>query len=189
MPSTDVQIINNGLSKIAGNRISQISPPQTALERFMAVGYPKWKRYEIAKRRWNFALEPQYRFTLSEELTHGNFKYRFRLPAECLRPLRDDSSDWKQYGRYLHSNYPQLSVDLLMNRDEEDFDVLFEEVLACKVAYESCEFVTQSNSKKATALQEYKDAVVEAAKANAFVTGAEDIQDNDATFSWVADRW
>jgi hypothetical protein len=76
-----------------------------------------------------------------------------------------------------------------MNRDEEDFDVLFEEVLACKVAYESCEFVTQSNSKKATALQEYKDAVVEAAKANAFVTGAEDIQDNDATFSWVADRW
>lgn len=185
---TDVQIINLGVSKIASNRIKRIDPPSTAVEEFMAAGYPQWKRSELAKRRWVFALVDDYSLTVSETLTGVDKPYKYALPIDCLRPVRLKRTEWKQRGRFIHSAYDTLKLSYVKNAAEAEFDVLFIDVLAARVALESVEYITQSNTKKEHAQSLYNMAVMEAAKANAFVTGPEDIQEDDEVFDWMVSR-
>lgn len=185
---TDVQHINLGLSKISSSRINRIDPAVTPLESFMAANYPHWRRRELSKRRWVFALEENYRLTLEAVLEDVDQPYKFRIPNDCLKPVRGKTTEWKQRGRYIYSNYETLAIDYIRNVPEADFDPLFTEVLACAVAAESVEFVTQSNAKKEMAFSLYKEAVVDAAKANAFVLGPEDMNGEDETYSWIMGR-
>ena len=46
-------------------------------------------------------------------------------------------------------------------------DILFREALAARMAYEMCEELTQSNTKKAELKEEYMDAIKAARKASA----------------------
>lgn len=186
---TDVQIINLGLSKIAASRINRIDPARTPLETYMAGNYPQWKREELTKRRWVCALEENYTLTLTDTLTETDKPYRYLLPANCLRPIRGKCSEWRQAGRSLYSAYPTLKIDYIRNISESEFDPLLNEVLACKIAMESCEYVTQSNNKKADAESKYDRAVSTAAQANAFVIGPEDIASDDNDYSWVTARY
>lgn len=186
---TDVQIIKLGLSKIAASTIARIDPPRTPLEVFMANNYPQWKRSELAKRRWVCALVDNYKMTLTDTLPDVEQPYRYLLPPDCLRPIRGKYTEWKQRGRHLYSAYDTLRIDYIKNIPESEFDPLLNDVLAAKVAYESAEYVTQSTSKKDFALSLYNEAVADAAKANAFVIGPEDIASDDADYSWVNVRY
>jgi hypothetical protein len=186
---TNVQIINLGLSKIASSRVSRIDPPVSPLERFVAEGYDHWKRSELTKRRWVFATEDDYTLTRTETLENVDRPYKFQLPVECLRPVRGKRTEWKQRRRFLYSAYDTLRVSMIMNVDETEFDPLFVEVLACRIALESVEYVTQSNTKKADSEALYRAAVDEAARANAFVIGPEDIGEDDSDFPFITSRF
>lgn len=186
---TNVQIINLGLSKIASSRVSRIDPPVSPLERFEAEGYEHWKRSELTKRRWVFATEDDYTLTRTETLENVDRPYKFQLPVECLRPIRQRRTEWKQRRRYIYSAYDTLRISMIMNVDEVEFDPLFVEVLACRIALESVEYVTQSNTKKADAEALYRAAVDEAARANAFVIGPEDIAEDDSDFPFITSRF
>ena len=185
---TDVQIINLGLSKIASSRVARIDPASTPLEKYMAVNYPQWKRAELAKRRWVFAKVEEYTLTLNEILTDTAKPYKYLLPIDCLRPIRNKTTEWVQRGRYVYSYQDTLKIDYIRNAPEGEFDPLFNEVLACKIAYESCEYVTQSTSKKVSAKEDYEDAVKLAGAANAFTIGPEDIGSDDSDFTWIQGR-
>ena len=182
---TDVQIINLGLSKLASLRVSTITPPRTPLESFMGANYGHWKRTELTKNKWVFAVEDDYLLTLNDTLADVDQPYKYILPVDCLRPIRGKYTEWKQRGTYLYSANSTLKISYIRNAAESEFDPLFNEVLACKVAFESAEYVTQSSTKRAVALQAYDDAISEAKKANAFVVGPEDVTFDDNDFSWV----
>lgn len=188
---TDLQIINLGLAKITASRVVQIAPPRTALEVFCSEGYTAWKRGELAKRRWVFALEDDYPMTLADTLTYSadGRKYKFDIPTEALRPVRQRYTEWKQRGRSLYSSQNELKVQLIMNVPEADFDPLFVDVLACRIAQECVEFATQSAQKAERRDYGYKEAVSIAAKANAFVIGPEDIGADDNDFSFLTERY
>lgn len=186
---TSVQIINLGLGKIASSRISRIDPPSSSLERYMAEGYQQWKRSELAKRRWVFAIDEHYVLTRTATFEGRERPYEFALPTECLRPIRSKRAEWVQRRRSLYSGYSQLTVPLIMNVDEDEFDPLFVDVLAARIAFESVEYVTQSNTKKADAEAIYRMAVDEAGRNNAYVIGPEDIQEDDNDFSFVTARF
>lgn len=187
---TDIQIINLGLSKGSSSRIRQIAPPLTQLEQFMAGNYAQWKREELAKRRWVFAMVDNYAPVLSATIPNVDKPFKYNLPNDCLRPLRGKRTEWKQRGRALYSNYSSgLLFDYISNIAESEFDPLFNEVLACKIWWESCEYVTQSNTKKQDAEAKYDRAVRTAAQANAFVIGPEDIEDVDEDFDFVNARY
>lgn len=183
---TDIQIINLGLSKISTSRISSIAPARTPLEAFVATIYAHCRRTELMRRRWVFALVEDFTLTQEDTIEGTERPYKYPLPIDCLRVVRRKREEWVQRGRYIYSAYDTLSISYIRNVPEEDFDPLFEEVLACRVAYESAEFVTQSNAKKDSTFSLYKDAVAEAGKANAFVIGSEDMEDDDNQFSWVS---
>lgn len=202
---TDVQIINIGIGKIASNRINSITPARTPLEQFVAYGYPHWKRSELTKRRWVFATVDNYNLTLTDQppplpappsmpdpgfvpnpLNGVTKPYGFTLPNDCLRPVRGAQTEWKQRGRKLWSGYKCLRISYIADVKEDQFDPLFNDVLAWRIAQESVEFVTQSNTKSQKADAGYAEAVMEAAKANSFVIGPEGIQCNDEDFEWVS---
>lgn len=186
---TDVQIINLGLSKIASSRIARIQPPGTQLEAFMAVNYQSWKRHELSRRRWVFATEDDYLLTLNEVVAGIEQPYKYNMPIDCLRPIRDTRTEWKQRGKHIYSAYDTLRIHYIRNAKEDEFDPLFEEVLACKIAKESAEYVTQSSTKRQLAEAAYEAAVADAGKNNAFVIGPELVGQDDAAFSWVSNRY
>lgn len=182
---TDAQIINLGLSKISSSRIGRIDPPKSPLENFMAINYPQWKRFELTKRRWVFATEDDYILTMTDVRDNVRQPYVYVLPNDCLRPIRTKCTEWKQRGRNIYSAYDSLSIDYIRDVAEAEFDPLFTELLACKVAWGSAEFVTQSTTKKQDAETEYEESVRTAGQANAYVIGAEDIAGDDSTFDWL----
>jgi hypothetical protein len=187
---TDVDIINNGLGKVSASKVIKIDPPSTELEAFCAARYPQWKRSELAKRRWVFALEDDYELTLSEVKDNVSQPYKYPLPIDCLRPVRGKYDRWKQRGKFLYSESSRLIIDYIKDVDESEFDVLFNDVLSGRIAYEVVEYQTQSNKKKEDAkLLHYDSALKEAALANAFIIGPEDIASDDGDFSFVNSRY
>lgn len=186
---TDVQIINMGLGKLAAQQIARIDPPQTSLERYVAAGYPLWKRAELARRRWVFAVEFNFQLTKTQTLEGVELPYVYPLPTDCLRPIRTKRSEWVQRGRNLHSGYDVLKIDYIRNVDEAEFDIMFVDVLACRVALECAEYVTQSNTKKADVQTLYNAALTEAGRCNAYTIGAEDNSSDDEQYSFLTARY
>lgn len=193
---TQVQIVNIGLSKIASSRISRLDPPQSSLERFIASSYEHWKRSEITKRRWVFAMEDDYALAKVQDPSSeppvsraDGRNYKYSLPVDCLRPIRLRRTEWVQRRRFLFSCQDNLKISYITNVDESEFDPLFVEVFASRIAAESVEYVTQSNTKKADTNSLYNTAVTEAAKANAFVIGPEDVASDDDDFPFLTARY
>lgn len=186
---TPVEVINLGLGKIASSQIERIDPPQTSLERFIATGYPMWKRTELAVRRWVFATVYSHPLTQVETLTGVERPYKYQIPPEALRVIRGKRSEWKQGGRFIFSGYTELKIDYVRNAPEADFDALFVNVLACRVAFECAEFVTQSKSKKEDAASAYDAAVRDAGRANAYTIGAEDNTSDDGVYDFLTARY
>ena len=186
---TDVQLINLGLSEVAESRIKRIDPPGTPLEKYMAVRYDQWKRSELTKRRWVFALVEAYTLTATSSTESGSRPYKYPLPIDCLRPVRDKTTEWIQRGRDLYSAQDTLTIPYIRNAPESEFDPLFNDVLVARIARDSAEYVTQSNTKKEYAAARYKDAVREAGKANAFVIGPEDMNEESNEPSWLEARY
>lgn len=186
---TDTQVINLGLGKLSASRVVQLSPPRSALEVKCAEEYPMWKRSELTKRRWVFALVEDYPLTLSATLTNVDKPYKFALPNDCLRPVRQRRTEWMQRGKFVHSYNSTLSIQYIRNAPETDFDPLFVDVLACRIAFECCEAVTQSNTKKQDVLAQYTNAKNIAGQMNAYIIGPEDIGVDDDDFPFVNARY
>lgn len=187
---TDLQILNLGLGKISASRVKNINPPQTSLEVYVADGYPVWKRTELTKRRWVFALEDDYVLTLSATLTNGSSQpYKYALPSDCLRPVRQRFTEWKQRGRFIYSANSTLAIQYIRNVPESDFDPLFVDVLASWIGVQCCEYVTQSNTKMSDVEGKYVEAVKAAGQMNAFIIGPEDIAQDDNDFPFVHGRY
>lgn len=186
---TDIAVINLGLAKIGSSRVRDIAPPKSSLEHHCSEGYEMWKRTELAKHRWVFATEYSYPLTISAEVERDDgLRYKYGLPTDCLRPIRSKYTTWVQAGRFIYSECDTLSIDYIRNVPEAEFDPLFVDVLAARVAMESVEYTTQSNTKKADASTLYERSLNDAKKANAFTRGPEDIQYDDADFSFITSR-
>lgn len=190
--ATAISVLNQGLAKLSSAAVATITPPRTSLERFCAENYVQWRRSEIAKHPWRFALTTVTLTQTGDVLpsAHGAKLYQYLLPNDCVRVRRRDGDEWEQYGRMLRSGKTTgLTVEYLADKGENEMDPLFIDVLACRVAIECVEKVTQSNTKRETIEREYERREGDAKKNNAFVTGPVDIQDDDSQYSWLSARW
>lgn len=198
MPYSPKDICNLGLGRIAASLVSNLSPPVSALEKHCASGYGMWKRTELAKRRWVFAVTsavltqegPALSGVLAEHAMGR--AYRYPLPTDCVRPLHPSVNSpyqWKQEGRVLLSTNSTLVLTYVRDVPDSDLEDEFVDVLAWRIAMECVEFATQSNTKKEDCRQEYRAALAEAGKNNAFVLGSEASTGEDEAFSWLSSRW
>lgn len=184
-------IINLGLSPLGAYNVSTITPPVTPLEKKCADQYPQWRDSRLTANRWVFARNYEV-LTLgapSPSMATAERPHAFALPNNCLRPIREKSAKWEQRGKHLYHNAATLTIEFIARVVEADFDPLFVDTLAAWITYRMCEYVTQSNIKKADAKSDYEDTIKVARAANALIIGNdEQIGEADDDDDWISAR-
>lgn len=176
-----IDICNSSLQRVGAASITSLSD-NSPEARACAVAYDSNRTDELRKHAWNFAIK---RAVLAPDVTAPAFDYTyaFTLPSDCLRVLRPNTAglDWQIEGRKILTNesatlYLRYIYDC---QDAAQFDSSFYNVVAAAMSVDICEKLTQSNTKKASLSQDYKEAVSMAKKVDAFESGPEDPPDDD----------
>ena len=191
---SDVDICNLAQQKLgATDQIGSLTAPQGSVTRAYALLYPHYRDVELRARRWRFALAEDVSVPLlGGQTSDESYTYKYGMPANSLRVVRDKYDRYKQVGQELWSKEGPafLKIDYIRNDVETGyFDPHFTEVLACRLAYERCEKATQSNTKKQELNAMWKEAIKVAGQMNAFITGPETYGEDDAQYSWLTERY
>jgi hypothetical protein len=188
--ASDVDICNRALQKLGAERITSLTQ-DSENARECNVAYAAVRDAELRAHPWNFAIK---RTQLAYDSTAPafGFSYAYTLPSDCLRLLPPDvaynynSHDWQIEGRkILTDDGAPLNIRYIARiEDTTLFDALFVESLACAIAQELCEKITQSNSKGQMIRNDYVMAIRSARKQNAF----ENISAEPPTDAWITCR-
>jgi len=178
MAASNVSIANLALQKLGAASIVALDDrPGSPAE--MNACFEALRDTELRKYLWKFALQ---RAILAADATAPLFTYAraFPLPVDFLRLIKPArlGLDW-------HIERHQSQLCILTNdaaplqiryvakiTDPSAFDPCFVEMLACKLAWHTCERITQSNTKKAAMLEEYEIHRRTARQTNAFEVGS-----------------
>lgn len=179
---SEVSICNLALQKLGAAAITALTQNHPSA-RAMNACYETIRDRELRAHRWNFA---KTRATLAPHATApastSGFAKAFPLPSDYLLLLSYNESnlgpgrndiDWKienhQGVRCILTNDGDSLPIVYIARvtDPTLFDAIFVDALACKLAWHTCEQITQSNTKKADIHSEYLDSIREARRFNA----------------------
>ncbi len=184
--SSDVDICNRALIRAgAKGKISSLAEdtPNAVL---CSLLYEPNRKNLLRKHFWNFALVlvslPQL-----VDVPVFEYTYAYQLPSDCLRLVKlfEFVSPWKIIGRQLHSD--DNTIDLVYVSDFTDaaqFDVMFEEALVLKIAYEICLKLNENDNRANILKQEFERTVREARQ----IDGMEDYPDQWGQGSWNDSR-
>lgn len=189
MSASDVDICNRGLQKLGAARITSLTEDSPAA-RDCNASYDILRRAELRAHPWSFSIK---RAQLAALVTPPEFQFAnaYQMPSDCLRILGDDDQDtqkdWRIEGRTIVTDdasplYIRYVSDVT---NTGEFDALFVEALASKIASELAEKITQSTSKKAQADQDYERAIRKAKAVNAIEKRADEPPEDD----WVLARY
>lgn len=137
---------------------------------------------------WNFAVK---RAILAADTTAPvwGFSYKFPLPADWLRliEVRDLSTgEYQVEGRAILANDSALYVRYIYQvTDPNQYDALFVDAVATRLAFELCEALTQSNTKKELMWNEYQDSLTRARLVDGQENPPVDFEEDD----WVLVRY
>lgn len=189
--ASKVEICNRALQKLGAKRIVELDE-DSKNARACNVAFEPVKLAELRAHPWTCAIK---RVSLAADSPAPTFgpANAYTLPADYLRLTQPDqklnqaSIDWTIEGRRLVTNdSAPLEIRYIADiTDPNQMDALFREALASRLAYELCEEITQSNSKKEACDADYKRAIAEARRANAIERPAPYTADD----SWVTVRF
>lgn len=194
MAVSQVDIANRALTKLGAGRIIALDDDSQASNTLSSM-FDIVRDAELRKNLWHFSKARAQLPALSEVPMFG-FSHQYQLPADFLRLIevngrrcqpKPQLDGWYsiEAGRILISQSGPLRIRYVRRvEDPTLFDALFVEAFACKLAFESCETLTQSNTKKQTAAQEYEVAVADARRMNAIERPAVATADD----SWLESR-
>lgn len=170
MAQSLVDLCNKSLQRVGAASIMSFTD-NSREARACAKAYDICRRDELRKHVWNFAIS---RAALAADTAAPPFDkaYGYALPADCLRVLLPGGMpvDWQLEGRAILSNSAG-PLRLRYVADVTDctlFDASFYTGLALSIAIDICEPLTQSNGKKQDLMAEYKDAISDARRTDAF---------------------
>lgn len=183
--ASEVEIANRALTKLGDARILALTD-NTKPARELNSMFTLVRDQEMRRHRWKFAIK---RDQISADATAPSwgYKYAYTLPSDYLglvqvgefyvRPYTKQQGMWTVEGRKLLTDEaPQLKLRYIALIDNPGlFDPLFVECFACKLAYESCEALTQSSTKKQGLRDDYKFALDEAMRCDALEIPPDDL--------------
>lgn len=168
-----VDICNLALQKLGAGTITSLTQDSTAARACNGC-YEHCKDSELEKHPWRFAIS---RAELAADGTAPDWgrSNSFALPSDFLRLMNDypeDNSlsvDYEIEGRKILSDMDAPLYIRYIKRvtDPNEMHTLFREALACAMAIQMCEALTQSNTKKDSLISDYKNAINEAKRKNA----------------------
>lgn len=167
--ASKTDIANRALSKLGEKRVSNIDTQDTDSAKVIRYMWEVVRDAEIAKYPWNFAVK---RLQIAKDAAAPVWEWSnyYTLPPDFLSLLEvkgEPSYEIEQNsdgGLAIATNNGSPIFIRYIARVENTgaFDPLFVEALACKIAMEACEEITQSNTKKQLLTQEYLRAISEA---------------------------
>lgn len=175
MPSK-TEIANRALTKIGSARIMSLlddSKPASVLNSMFDMVLDA----ELRRYHWRFAIKRDSIPALATEPAWG-YSYAYQLPADFLALVQvndfyvrglKQKAPWSVEGGQILADFSAPLKIRYVSRvtNIELLDPLFIEVLACKLAYESAEMLTQSGQKVQRAERDYSFAVSEAVRQDA----------------------
>lgn len=186
--ASDVEICNRALSKLGENRIASLNDDNKPA-RAMKARYEALRDAEVAASAWGFAVK-RVNLAATTATPEWGFSKVYERPTDDMRPLVIDgySIDFRSVGvMYEATGYTrntsayqfvenQIHTDLgaplkyeYVSRvtDAGRFGPLFVEVLACRLAVDAAEELTQSNSKMEAVAEQYRKALSDARRTHA----------------------
>lgn len=177
MAVSRVDIANRALTKLGAARIIALDDDSVASNTLNSM-FDIVRDAELRANLWHFSKARAELPALSESPIFG-YTHQFQLPADFLRLIqvgnqrcspRPSQDGWYSIegGRLLVNQSGPLRLRYVRRiEDPTLFDALFVEAFACRLAAESCETITNSNTKKQSAWAEYGEALAAARRANA----------------------
>ena len=162
MAASETTICNIALGKLGARRIIALDE-ESVEARACLLHYAETRDEVLRHHRWNFAIK---REALTQLVTPPAFEWRFayELPVDCLRVLEVNNQGrgtriraWEVEGRTLLSD-DETALVRYINRitDCNQFDSLFVEALATKLASKIARPLTGSGPLSGEMLTEYE---------------------------------
>lgn len=197
--ASQVEIANLALTKLGASRITSLTDNNKSARAINAV-YDLTRRAELRKFYWQFAMKRTSLPVLSQDPAWG-FASQYQLPADFLRLVQcgdvyvppsqtdyntmDNSAFAIEGGALLTDLGAPLKIRYVFdNTDPGTYDPLFAKLLACALASEACEEITNSTQKRAAIGEDYKAARIEAVRVGAIERPPQGFADD----SWMLAR-
>lgn len=198
--ASKVAIANAALTKAGDQHISTLDDSEGESARVISSVWDQLRDAELRARNWNFAMKRASLAALASAPAWG-YSTEYQLPSDCLRIIQvgeffpgmsltdyrgSSEADWQVEGRKILTNLEAPLKIRYMARIEDttQWDALFAEAFACKLAQVICERITQSNTKRQLAMQEYRQALADAMRGDAIENPPEPLPDD----SWIMSR-
>lgn len=197
--SSEVEICKLALTMLGEETITALTD-ETNRGRAMNLTYAPTRDSELYKRRWRFSIKRASLPALAAAPLHG-YDVQFQLPVDFLRLIdgghiapQASLADYRTGSSALYS----IEGDKILTNlgapleiryiaritDTALFHPGFVDVLAARLAWRNCERLTQSDSKRQLAENEYKIAIRESVRAQALEVPPDDPVDD----TWVLAR-
>lgn len=183
--ASEVEICNRALQKLGAKRITSLTQ-DSVNARACNASYEAVRDKVLRCHIWNFAIKRAELPASSSAPAFGRAN-SYPLPSDFVK-LAPQYPEWNQYyrdwqieGRSILTNDrgPIQIRYIYQVSDPNEMDPIFRELLATELAFEMCEEITQSNTKKES-LREDKSAIIAAARAsNAFENVPTEAPDDD----------
>lgn len=188
MALSKVAIANGALQRLGAKRIESLDQDHPNA-RSMNAAFERVLKAEMRRYAWSFAIKRDSIAADSDGPTWGDWN-RYSLPNDFLRLIRDDETgqavDWKVEGIYiLSATDSPLEIRYLAYIEDPNFyDSLFVEAVECKLAFVTCQEITQSTSKKESLKDDYGTAIAEAKRIGSIEKEAQTFPEDE----WVNAR-
>jgi len=186
MPSV-VDVVNRALDKLGHGAITSLGDGTKAAN-LADRTWPIVRDQMLRDHPWNFAVKRATTAPLATAPAWG-FTYQHELPSDLLRVIefRDlHQGDYQVEGNKVLTDENVLYIRYVAKvTDPNEFDTLFVDAAAARLAYEMCESLTQSNQKKQIMWEEYTESVRKARMVDAMVNPPSVFEED----SWLEVRY
>lgn len=197
--ASQVDIANRALTKLGAARIISFGDDNKQA-RAVSSMFDIVRDAELRSHIWSFSVR---RTSLAALITTPawGFQFEYQIPSDCLRILMvndvyggPDMSDYRNaptadYSLEGNKILTDIGSPLKLRyisrvQDTTQWDSMFVEAMACRLAMEMAEDLTQSNTKRELAQAEYTAMLRGAIRASSIEQPAQDMPDN----SWLLSR-
>lgn len=191
--ASKVSIANRALAKLGEDRILLLTDNSKAARTINQM-FDDVADAELRRHNWKFALKRAALPALANAPAWG-FAFQYPLPADFLKLVQvndiyvrtnTQQALWSvESGSILTNLSAPLKVRYVWRVDNPGlFDPLFAEALACRLAMESCETLTQSETKFNRCAEQYRTALSEALRVDSIANPPDELPQG----SWLDAR-
>lgn len=197
--ASKTDIANRALTKLGDDRITDLLD-DTERARTLNSMYDNVRDAELRAHVWNFAVRRASLPRLATVPAFG-YGYEYQIPSESLRLIQvgewwnwwgledyvsGSTAEFQVEGRKILTDYnAPLQIRYIARVDDPGlYDSMFIESFACRLALESCERITQSNTKMQSIQQQYDASIKAAYRIDAIENPPQQLPDE----SWILSR-